>query len=144
MTGAIDANLHALVDQAIGMHAVADSGFIEEIHRNLFNDAGAHAPEHVFRCLPFKDDIGDAAAVQELPKQQSRRTRTNNNYLRPHESPVQDFCETCCSTEANVPAKYRTRRFRKTRSYFRHLCASRYLRNVCTKARTAAARWCLC
>jgi hypothetical protein len=35
----------------------------------LFDDAGAHAPEHVLRRLPLEDDIGDAPAVQELAKQ---------------------------------------------------------------------------
>jgi hypothetical protein len=57
------------VDQAVGVHALADAGFVKEIHRNLFDYAGAHAPEHVVRRLPLEDDIGDAPAVQKLAKQ---------------------------------------------------------------------------
>ena len=84
VTYAVDTNLHALVDEAVGVHPRADAGLVQEIHRDLFDDAGAHAAEHVLRGLPFKDDVGNAVFVQQLPQQQSGRTRADNDDLSSH------------------------------------------------------------
>ena len=63
---AIDANLHALVDQTVGVHPIADAGLVQQIHRDLFDDARADAAEHMVGGLPLQDDIVDASTLQEL------------------------------------------------------------------------------
>ena len=44
---AVDADLDAFVDDPVGMHAGADAGLVEQIHRDLLDHAGADAAEHV-------------------------------------------------------------------------------------------------
>ena len=66
MARAIDADLHALVDETIRMHPLTDAGLVQQIHRDLFDDTGAHAAEHMVGSLPLHDDIVDAAALEEL------------------------------------------------------------------------------
>ena len=69
MARAVDANLHAVMDETVGMHPGADARLIEQVHRDLLDDAGADAAEHVIGGLPFQDDIVDAAFVQKLAEQ---------------------------------------------------------------------------
>ncbi len=88
VTCAVDTNLHALVDEAVGVHPSADAGLVQKIHRDLFDDAGAHAAQHVLRGLPFKDDVGNAVFVQQLPQQQAGRTGANNDDLSSHKRMV--------------------------------------------------------
>jgi hypothetical protein len=66
MAGAVDADLHALVDEAVGMHPLADASFVQQIHRDLFDNAGAHAAEHMIGGLPLQNDIVDASTLEEL------------------------------------------------------------------------------
>jgi len=54
------------VDETIGMHPRADAGLVQQIHRDLFDDAGAHAAEHMVGGLPLQDDIIDASTLEEL------------------------------------------------------------------------------
>ena len=71
MAHAVDANLHAFVHESVGMHARADARLVKKIDRDLLDDAGANAAEHVFAGLPFENDIVDAMLVQELTEQES-------------------------------------------------------------------------
>src|SRR5215831_11701047 len=84
MTRPVDADLHALMDETIGMHAPADTGFIQQIHRDLFDNAGAHAAEYVVGGLPLQDDIVDASTLQELAEEQPGRTGADNDDLSSH------------------------------------------------------------
>src|SRR5262249_12485154 len=84
MTRPVDADLHALMDETIGMHARADTGFIQQIHRDLFDNAGAHAAEYVVGGLSLQDDIVDASTLQELAEEQPGRTGADNDDLGSH------------------------------------------------------------
>jgi hypothetical protein len=66
MARAVDADLHALVDETVGVHPLADAGLVQQIHRDLFDDAGTHAAKHMVGGLPLQDDIADAATLEEL------------------------------------------------------------------------------
>jgi len=66
MARAVDADLYALVDETIGMHPHADAGLVQQINRDLFDNAGAYAAEHMVGGLPLQDDIVDAPTLQEL------------------------------------------------------------------------------
>ena len=81
MAHAVDANLHAFVHEPVGMHARADARLVKQIDRDLLDDAGANAAEHVFAGLPFENDIVDAMLVQELTEQESRRAGSDNGDL---------------------------------------------------------------
>src|SRR6516165_1022431 len=66
---AVDANLDAIVDEPVGMHPRADSGLVQQVHRDLFDDAGAYAAEYMLGGLPLKNDVVDAPFVEELAEQ---------------------------------------------------------------------------
>ena len=55
--------------KSVGMHAAADTGFVEQVHCDLFNNARADAASHVFRGLTFENDVIDTVFVQELTEQ---------------------------------------------------------------------------
>ena len=63
------------------MHAGADAGFVEQVDRDLFDDAGADAAEHVLAGLPLQDDVVDAVLVQQLAEQQARRPGADDGDL---------------------------------------------------------------
>src|ERR1700733_11805489 len=84
MPFAIDADLHAVMDQAVAMHALPDTGFVEQIHGDLLDDAGTDAAKHIVRSLPLQDHIRDAMAMQKLPEQQACRARSDDGDLRSH------------------------------------------------------------
>jgi hypothetical protein len=81
MAHAVNANLHAFVNEPVGMHACADAGFVEKIHRDLFDDASANAAEHVFAGLAFENDVVDATLVKKLTEQESRRAGSDDRDL---------------------------------------------------------------
>lgn len=84
MAHAVDANLHALVHEAVFVHAHADAGFVEQVHRDLFDDPGTDAAKDIFAGLPLQDDVVDAVFVKELAQQEARRTRSNDRDLGTH------------------------------------------------------------
>ena len=86
MAHAVDADLHAFMHEAVLVHARADARLVEEVHCDLFDDAGAHPAKHVFAGLSLEDDVIDAVFVEELAEQQSRRAGSNNGDLRSHAS----------------------------------------------------------
>ena len=81
---AVDADLDAVVHQAFAVHARADAGLVEQIHRALLDDAGADAAEHIVAGLPLQDDVVDAGAVQQLPEQQAGRAGADDGDLGAH------------------------------------------------------------
>ena len=86
MAHAVDANLHAFVHETVLVHARADASLVEQVHRDLFDDAGADAAKHVFAGLSLEDDVIDAVFVEELAEQQSRWAGSNDGDLRSHAS----------------------------------------------------------
>ena len=86
MADAVDANLHAFVHEAVLVHARADARLVEQIDRDLLDDAGADAVEHVFAGLPLQNDVIDAVLVEELTEQEPRRAGSDDGDLRSHAS----------------------------------------------------------
>ena len=80
---AAEGELDAVMDQAFGMRALAGADLVEQRHRAFLEQAGADAAEHIFAGLALQNDVVDAVAVQQLPEQQSRRTRADDCYFRP-------------------------------------------------------------
>ncbi len=81
---AVDANLDAVVHQAVAVHAAADARLVEQVHRDLFDHAGADAAEHVLAGLALENDVVDTVLMKELAEQQSRRARPDNGDLGAH------------------------------------------------------------
>jgi hypothetical protein len=69
------------VHEPVGMHARADARLVKKIDRDLLDDAGANAAEHVFAGLPFENNVVDAVLVQELTEQESRRASSDDGDL---------------------------------------------------------------
>jgi hypothetical protein len=61
---AVAQDVETPVRQALGMHAGADPGFVEQVDRDLFENAGADAAEDVVAGLGFEDYGIDAGAMQ--------------------------------------------------------------------------------
>ena len=80
---AAEGELDAVVDQALAMGARAGADLVEQRYRAFLEQAGADAAEHIFRRLPFQDDVVDAVGVKQLPKQQSCRTCAYDCYFCP-------------------------------------------------------------
>ena len=55
MARAAEADVDAVMDEALAPHAVAESDGVEQIDRALFEDAGADAVDHVFLAPRFED-----------------------------------------------------------------------------------------
>ena len=66
---AVDAHMHAVMHQTVGMHALADAGLVEQPHRALLDHAGSDAAQHVVGGLPFQDNVVDAVPVEQLAEQ---------------------------------------------------------------------------
>jgi hypothetical protein len=77
------------------MHAGADAGLIEKVHRDLFDHAGAHAAEHVICGLPFQNNVIDAVFMKELTKQEPRGAGADYDDLRSHISKLGLFGQRC-------------------------------------------------
>ena len=83
---AIDTELRPVVDQALAMHALAGTGFVDQVDPHLFDHARTNAAQDIVRRLPFEDDIVDAVPMQQLAKQQARRTGADDHNLGAHGS----------------------------------------------------------
>ena len=83
MTRAAEREFDAVMHQALAMRALAGADLIQQRHGAFLEQAGADAAEHVFRALALQDDVVDAVGVQQLPQQQSRRSRANDCYFGP-------------------------------------------------------------
>jgi len=84
MSAPAEAQFDAVVDQALALQPLAHAGLHEQIHRALLEDAGAHAMLDVVAAPRFDDHRLDALPVQQVGKQQSRGTRTDDADLRTH------------------------------------------------------------
>ena len=75
----------AEVRPAAGIHASAHPGFMQQVHRDLLQDAGPDAAQHIVTALALKDDVVDASLVQQLAKQQAGRAGADDGQLGSHE-----------------------------------------------------------
>src|SRR5690606_8141317 len=81
---ALESQAEAVVDQALGVHAVGDTGLAHEVDKAVFQHAGADAAEDVFGGLGLEDDGFDALAVQQLAEQQAGRAGADDGDLSFH------------------------------------------------------------
>ena len=68
---ALDAELRSVVHEAVAMHAGTDAGLVDEIDRDLLDDAGANATEHILGRMPLEYDVVDVVLMQQLAKEQA-------------------------------------------------------------------------
>ncbi len=71
MSTAIEAELDPAMNQAFAAHALADSGFVQQIHCALFQDASTNAILDMFARLGLQDDALNARKMQELGQDES-------------------------------------------------------------------------
>src|SRR6185312_4827948 len=74
---AIQAQLHAGVNQAFGIQSVRDSQLPQQGNSALLQDAGPDPAEDVVGAAMLQDDVVDASVVQELAQQKSCGTCTD-------------------------------------------------------------------
>src|SRR3546814_18013188 len=79
--------LDAVMGEALGMHAGADAGLVEQVGSALLDHAGADAAEHIVAGLALKDDVVDAVAGQQLAEQQAGRAGAADGDLGAHSVP---------------------------------------------------------
>ncbi len=84
MTRAVEADLDAVVDQPLGMHALADAGLVQEVGHALLDDACPDAAQHIIAAALLQDDVVDALAVEKLAQEQARRARADDPDLGAH------------------------------------------------------------
>ena len=63
---ALKQHVKAAVHQALAVHARAHARFVEQVHRHLFQHAGADAAQYVVGALTLDDHGGDSRLVQQL------------------------------------------------------------------------------
>jgi hypothetical protein len=78
----VAADIEAIVTQAVALKASPDAHRDQQIHGALLQHACPHAVDDVLAAAILDDDRVDAVEVQQVPKQQARRPRANDAYLR--------------------------------------------------------------
>jgi AraC family transcriptional activator of pobA len=77
-----------VVDEPLGMHALAGARAFHQRHRALFEHAGANAAQHILGTLALKNDRVDTIKLEQTPEHQARRTRSHNHNLMAHALPL--------------------------------------------------------
>jgi hypothetical protein len=73
--------LDAVVHRAPVVHARAHAGLVQQVHRDLLQDAGADAAQHIVATLALQDHVVDAGLVQQLAEQQAGRACADDGDL---------------------------------------------------------------
>ncbi len=68
------------------MHAGTDAGLVDEIDRDLLDDAGADATEHILGRVPLEYDVVDVVLMQQLAKEQAGGAGADDCDLSSHNS----------------------------------------------------------
>src|SRR5579872_5791751 len=71
MAPAAEAQIDAVVPQALAHQALAYAGFDHEVDRGLLEHAGAHAAFNVFAAARLQDDGFDSLEMQEMREHQA-------------------------------------------------------------------------
>ena len=88
--------------QPLGVQPCSGARLVEQLDSALLKHAGADAAQHVLAARPLEDNGLDADAGEQLPEQQARRSRTDDDDLSAHHIPlcltllVQKSSETAC------------------------------------------------
>ncbi len=82
---AFESQFKTVMQRPFGLHARADTCLGEQVHRALFEDAGADGGFDLFASARFEYDRVDAAQVKKMGKKQACRPGTNDANLGAHE-----------------------------------------------------------
>ena len=81
MTSALEQQVKAAVNQAFGMHALAHTGFVQQVHGHLLQHTGTDAREDIVAALTLDDDGVNARFEKQLAQQQARRACADDGHL---------------------------------------------------------------
>ena len=84
LTAAVEAQFEAVMNEALAKHAFAQPGFHQEVHRNLFKDAGANGGLDVLPAARLDQHRFDADSVQQMRQHEPGRACTNYSHLCAH------------------------------------------------------------
>ena len=84
VTTAAEAEPNAIVPQSLTPQTFADAGFDHQIHRALFQHAGAHAIFDVLAAAALQNNRLDAGQVQQMGEHQAGRSGPDNTDLGSH------------------------------------------------------------
>ena len=83
---AVEAEMNAVVEHRLALHALADAGLDQEVGRPLFQEAGANAALDVVAAAVLQDDGFDAREVQQMRQHQPRGAGSDDPDWRAHSS----------------------------------------------------------
>ena len=81
VTAALEQDVEAVVDQTLACQPIPHTGAAQQVHHPLFEDARAHAGQHVAGAAAFDDDRVDAGAMEKLPEQEAGRAGPHDGNL---------------------------------------------------------------
>jgi hypothetical protein len=84
VAAAVEGQLETVVQGAFGAHALADAGLVQDVHRALFEHAGADRGFDLGPGARFEHDRFDALQVQQVGKQQAGRAGADDGDLGAH------------------------------------------------------------
>ena len=84
MAAALEAQLDAGVDLALGPHPFAKTRLVEHVDAALFEHAGAHAVLDIIAAAVFQHDRFDSRLGQKVGEEQARRARSDDPDLCAH------------------------------------------------------------
>jgi hypothetical protein len=73
-----EAQFDPIVDQAFGLHALADAHFCEQVNRSLLQHTGANAFLHILTAATLDNDGVNPLQIQEVREHETGGSRTNN------------------------------------------------------------------
>jgi hypothetical protein len=88
--------------EPLAHHSRSDAGFVQQIHRSLFEDSRTHALFDMLLAPRLQHDRFDPLQMQKMGEQQSRRSGPDNSDLSSHEEPpsashcLDEMIHTCC------------------------------------------------
>ena len=83
---AVEAEVDAVVEQALALQPLADAGIDQEVARPVLDQPGADAALDIGAAAVLQDDRLDAFEMQEMRQHQPGRPGTDDPHLRSHPS----------------------------------------------------------
>ena len=104
MPAPVEAQLEAVVDEALAVQALGDAGLVEQVDGRLLEHAGAHARLDVLARARLEHDRLDALQVQQVGQQQPGRAGPHDPDLGVHHPPASASASTRWATANAVLA----------------------------------------
>jgi hypothetical protein len=82
----VGGEVEAVLDHALGVEALIDAEFVEQVGRDGLEHPGANAVVDMGAGLAFDDDAVDSRRAQLVPEQQPRRAGADDRDLGLHEA----------------------------------------------------------